>query len=161
MIINTSGFPEFELACDLLYIRPQEAIEAFMNNVSLPYLCGTERYLSERSDRPVLPIVDVTNDPKSGAGLGSSPARFIATNFLVTYCSLFSERLLPAQRVQKEFIKKFKPLKLKLRKEENEELRYFLLVEFYMDWHRALIENMSEHDAIIDVRSKRENFIKK
>lgn len=162
MIINTSAFPEFELACDILYIRPHEAIEAFMNSISLAYLYSTDRYLSQRIDDPNLPIVECSvDDTKNYHGLGNNPTKFIASNFLVTHCSLFYERFLPVQKVQKRYINKFKRLKSELKKETNEELRYFLLIGFYNDWHRELIENMSENDAIIDVRSKRDNLIKK
>ena len=36
-----------------------------------------------------------------------NPVKMLATNFLLTFCSIYNERFLPAKKVQEKYIKKY------------------------------------------------------
>ncbi|RZJ79024.1 MAG: hypothetical protein EOO20_27270 [Chryseobacterium sp.] len=79
----------------------------------------------------------------------------LATDFLLTYSTIYNERFLPAKKVYEKYIKIYKALMPGLNAEPNSELRYFKLISFYMKWHTDVINNLSDNDAIIDVKSRK------
>lgn len=159
MTINIALQHEFKLACDLLYIKPEEIIEAFMSNVSLPYFCSTNEYLSKKVDTPNQPLQRYELTNHKGKTSPANPVKMLATNFLLTYCTIYNERFLPAKKVHEKYLKNYKALMPELKAESNPESRRFQLMCFYLDWHRDLINNISENDVIIDVKATKANLI--
>ncbi|SDF95992.1 hypothetical protein SAMN05421827_102252 [Pedobacter terrae] len=154
MTIDLTLNPEFKVACDLLYLKPEEVIDAFMSNISLPYFCSTKVYMSSMEGLPNVPLRKLDfADGKHNSRL-VNPVKMLATNFLLTFCSIYNERFLPAKNVQEKYIKKYKKLMLELKAEKNADLRCFRLMCFYSDWHQELINNLSDKDVIINTKSR-------
>lgn len=143
--------PEFEIACDILYVKPVEVIQAFIANVSLAHYCSTDQFLIAKSR-----AIESSEDSKLDTPIClNGDLRLMATDFLISYNSVFNERLMPAKKIHEKYLGEFPGLINQLKCEPIVEMRYYKLLMFYNDWHKELINNMSENDALIDVKSKK------
>lgn len=143
MNINIYISSEFEIACDILYLKPEELLQAFIDNVSLPYFNSSlfcAGFNLEDNPEKISARKDI---------------KMMATEFAIGHSHLFNHRLVPAQKVHKEYIKKLKELLERLKEEPSRERRYQLLVFLYDDWRKKIITEMSEKDAIIDVKARK------
>lgn len=156
MIINVEIEPEFEIACDLLYLRPEEVIRAFVENVSLSNFCSSDYYLAQRKNVEKSTLSLYTKNPESeGEITWPKSLPQMATAFVFGYNALHNERLLPAQKIQKKYFKDFDKLLLQLVNEQNFAMRYCRLAIFFHEWRDAVLLNISDHDAIINVKSRK------
>lgn len=107
MKIDINLNPEFNVECDLLYLKPEEVIDALISNVSLPYFCSTKVYMSSIKGLPNMPLrkLDFADGKHDSSSV--NPVKMLATNFLLTFCSIYNERFLPAKKVQEKYIKKY------------------------------------------------------
>lgn len=159
MIINIELETEFETACDLLYLRPEEVIRAFIENVSLAKFCGSDDYLTHRNKDPATPFSLNLQKTASETERSKSLPQ-IATDFIFGYNALYNNRLLPAQKIQKEYSIEFEKLLAQLDDELNFATRYYRLVGFFLKWQEAVLLNISEDDAIIKVKTRKIKTIK-
>ncbi|WP_316747121.1 hypothetical protein [Pedobacter gandavensis] len=143
MDINIYIAPEFEIACDILYLKPEELLQAFIDNVSLPYF-NSSLFCAG---------FNIEDNPEKIST--KKDIKMIATEFTIGHSHLFNHRLVPAQEVHKEYIKNLKELLERLKGEPSRERRYQLLVFLYDDWRKEIITEMSEKDAIIDVKARK------
>lgn len=143
MNINIYIDSEFEIACDILYLKPEELLQAFIDSVSLPYFNSSLFFAG----------FNLECNPENNSS--SKDTKMMATEFAVAHNHLFNKRLLPAQNVHKEYIKKLKELIEQLKGEPSREKRYQFLVFHYDDWRKKIITEMSEKDAIIDVKARK------
>ena len=151
MEINILLTPEFQTACDILYLKPIEVLQAFTENVSLAHYCSTDEFLAEKSKGNKDPGDTKLEIPIYLKG----DLRLMATAFLISFNSCSNERLLPAKKIQKKYLRDLSVLISRLELEPMFELRYFKFLAFYYNWHRELINNISKNDAIIDVKSRK------
>lgn len=129
MEINIRFTDEFEVACDILYWKPEEVIQAFINRVSLAkYHC----------------IEDVSRLDD-------------ATTFLLNMTQREDARLVPTKKVHEQYIVKLQETKDRYEKAPYED-RYVNLSRLFSQWRKDIIANMSEKDFVIDVKARKKQL---
>ncbi|TCC95023.1 hypothetical protein [Pedobacter hiemivivus] len=157
MIINIDIEKEFEIACDLLYIRPEEVIRSFVENVSLANFCSSDHYLAEKnSELKKTDSINIPSPKRKSKGIRPETLTQLATTFILKFNATHNNRILPAKKTQQEYFLMFNALLDQLTGEPNFEARYYRLIIFFTQWHQAVLSNISEHDAIIKLKSKKE-----
>ncbi|MDM8177372.1 MULTISPECIES: hypothetical protein [Olivibacter] len=120
---------EFETACDILYWKPEEILQEFINLVSLA------KYNSQ--------------EVSDNEGL--------ATKFMLYQTKKKGNRLVPAKQVHIEYCQKLKEIQ-KNYKENSLDERHAAVSKLFSSWRKELIMNMSEKDFIINVKERKKQL---
>lgn len=130
MEVNLQYTTEFETACDLLYWKPEEVLQAFIDQIS------QAKFYSKR---------------KKGR-------EDYATAFILEMSQLNGKRLLPAKKIQEKYFEKWRTKIKQMDDEPNDAKRYKLYSTFFAEWRKEMIMNMSEQDFVIDVIQRKKEL---
>jgi len=130
MEINLVYTTEFETACDLLYWKPEEVLQAFIDQVS------QAKFYSKRKK-------------------GSAD---YATAFMLEMTQSNGKRLLPAKKIQEKYFDGWRNKIKQMDSEPSETKRCELYSAFFAEWRKEMIMNMSEQDFVIDVKQRKKEL---